>query len=249
MRRKQGPLGRPTAHAFSRCGTPYSRQQQPLRLLDHVLDVDEESARCRRRLCAIAGTLGGACWGYFTTDDVCPDAAWDRYVRRRILNSAAAYDARRTARCGGWARADKHPVQQRISKSPIRLNHRSCIPRWAWLVFTRGGIAALVVTLALDRWAPVPVPLAIAIFVWAGTAMFSWCFVAKERARVRRVGRTQGFDVCTACWSTRALQPDDQHCPECGAPRACSGCKHRIEANQCACPECGRAVWGRAVNE
>ena len=144
---------------------------------------------------------------------------------------------------------NEYRLNQRIHTSPMRIDRRRCIPRWAWLVFTRGGIAVFVITLAFSRWAPVPVPLAIVIFGWAGTAMFSWWFVAKERARVRRVARTQGFDVCTACWSTRALHPEDQHCPECGAPRACSACKHRIESDQRACPECGRAVWGRASRE
>lgn len=49
---------------------------------------------------AACGALVGRCWGWFRSDDVCRDAAWDSYAQG-ILDSAAAYDACRTVRCGG----------------------------------------------------------------------------------------------------------------------------------------------------
>lgn len=48
----------------------------------------------------ICGGLVGRCWGWFRSDDVCRDDAWDRY-ELGVLNAAAAYDACRTVRCGG----------------------------------------------------------------------------------------------------------------------------------------------------
>jgi hypothetical protein len=49
---------------------------------------------------AACGGLLGRCWGWFWSEDVCRDAAWDSYAQG-ILDSAAAYDACRTVRCGG----------------------------------------------------------------------------------------------------------------------------------------------------
>jgi hypothetical protein len=46
------------------------------------------------------GGFAGACVGYFRADDVCRDAAWDRYAAG-VLNSGAAYHACFTVRCGG----------------------------------------------------------------------------------------------------------------------------------------------------
>ena len=51
----------------------------------------------------IGGGIGlavGACVGWERADNWCRDAAWDRYAQG-ILDSAAAYDACRTVRCGG----------------------------------------------------------------------------------------------------------------------------------------------------
>lgn len=85
--------------------------------------------------------------------------------------------------------------------------------------------------------------------IWAGVGLWIPSVIVVDRLLYRRRVLRSGFDICPCCKSKRGLWPRDQHCPSCGAPRACSVCKQRIEANQCACPECGRAVWGRVPRE
>lgn len=131
------------------------------------------------------------------------------------------------------------------TKKPRQSRRRGRVVRWTWRAFTWGSLAALVLAAALDRRYPLPTEVEVAILSLASLSLFLNCINQWERRRVRRVGRARGFDVCPACLSMRALQPDDQQCPSCDAPRACSVCGHRLEANQHACPECGRAVWGR----
>ena len=67
---------------------------------------------------------------------------------------------------------------------------------------------------------------------------------------ISRIQRKQlvsaGVDVCPSCRWPGILGPADQSCPSCGSPRACTACGQRLLVGQCACPECGRAVWGRS---
>jgi RNA polymerase subunit RPABC4/transcription elongation factor Spt4 len=120
-----------------------------------------------------------------------------------------------------------------------------------WLVraFSLTGILSFAAVMWIQSWHAVSSGVMFVSAAWAGLALWVPTFRMLLRKQARSRAIHEGFDVCTACWSTRALQPEDQHCPECGAPRACSVCKHRIESDQRACPECGRAVWGRASRE
>jgi hypothetical protein len=85
--------------------------------------------------------------------------------------------------------------------------------------------------------------------IWAVVGLWIPSIIVLDRLLHRWRVRRSGVDICPRCVSKRGLEPRDQHCPACGALRACSVCKHRIEAHQCACPECGRAVWGRVPRE
>jgi hypothetical protein len=120
---------------------------------------------------------------------------------------------------------------------------------WLWRAFSLTGILSFIATMWIQSWHAVSYGVMLVSAAWAGLALWVPTFRMLLRKQARSRAIHEGFDVCTACWSIRALQPDDQHCPECGAPRACSACKHRIESDQRACPECGRAVWGRASRE
>lgn len=78
-----------------------------------------------------------------------------------------------------------------------------------------------------------------------GLSMFA-AWIAFPRL-VRSRLRGAGIDVCPHCSSHGVLGAADESCPSCGSPRGCAGCGHRLLADQHACPECGRAVWGRAL--
>jgi RNA polymerase subunit RPABC4/transcription elongation factor Spt4 len=120
-----------------------------------------------------------------------------------------------------------------------------------WLVraFSLTGILFFIALMWIQSWHEVSAGVVFMSAAWAGLGLLCLTgrMVLLKQARSRALH--EGLDVCTACWSTRALLPDEQQCPACGASRACAVCKHRIEANQHACPECGRAVWGRARRE
>jgi hypothetical protein len=120
---------------------------------------------------------------------------------------------------------------------------------WLWRAFSYAGVLSFIAVMWIQSWHAVSYGVMLASAAWAVLALW----VPTVRMFLRKHERSRalhnGLDVCIACWSIRALRPDDQHCSECGAPRACPACKHRIKSDQFACPECGRAVWGRLPRE
>jgi RNA polymerase subunit RPABC4/transcription elongation factor Spt4 len=115
----------------------------------------------------------------------------------------------------------------------------------SWKLFCLAGVLVFVaVMMGADRLR-VPDSIVLIAAGWASLALTVLFTCVALRARNRRHSRRTGTDLCPCCTSPIPLAPNWEHCPLCGAPRACSGCGHLLEAGQCTCPECGRAVSGR----
>jgi hypothetical protein len=97
----------------------------------------------------------------------------------------------------------------------------------------------------MQSWLGVSRGILAASAIWASILPFVVTHRWILRTWRRRRARDEGVDLCYSCIWSRPLRPDEQTCPTCGAPRACAVCGHHLEADQCACPECGRKVSGR----
>ncbi len=116
----------------------------------------------------------------------------------------------------------------------------------SWKLFTLAGVLVFIaVMLGADRLR-VSDSIVLIAAGWASLALSVLLTCVALRARNRRLSRRTGTDLCPCCTSPIPLEPNWEHCPFCGAARSCSGCGQLLEAGQCTCPECGRAVWGRA---
>lgn len=114
-----------------------------------------------------------------------------------------------------------------------------------WKLFSLAGVLALIaVMVGADRFR-VPDSIVLIAAGWASLALTVLLTCVALRARNRRHSRRTGTDLCPFCTSPIPLEPSWEHCPFCGAARACAGCGQLLEADQYTCPECGRAVSGR----
>ena len=115
----------------------------------------------------------------------------------------------------------------------------------SWKLFSLAGVLVFIaVMMGADRLR-VPDSIGLIAAGWASLALTVLLTFVALRARNRRHSRRTGTDLCPSCTSLIALDPTWEHCPFCGATRACSGCGHLLEVGQCTCPECGRAASGR----
>ena len=115
----------------------------------------------------------------------------------------------------------------------------------SWKLFSLAGVLVFIaVMMGADRLR-VPDSIGLIAAGWASLALTVLLTCVALRARNRRRSRRTGADLCPFCTSPIPLEPNWEHCPLCGAARACSGCGHPLEAGQCTCPECGRAASGR----
>jgi RNA polymerase subunit RPABC4/transcription elongation factor Spt4 len=119
----------------------------------------------------------------------------------------------------------------------------------SWKLFSLAGVLAFIAVMVGADRLRVPDSIVLIAAGWASLALTVLLTFVALRARNRRHSRRTGTDLCPSCTSLIALDPTWEHCPFCGATRACSGCGHLLEVGQCTCPECGRAVWGRARRE
>jgi len=91
-----------------------------------------------------------------------------------------------------------------------------------------------------------PSVLVIATLMLASGALPMFLAVLAISRLWRKQLVSAGFDVCPSCRWPGVRGSTDQSCPSCGSPRGCAACGQRLLVGQCACPECGRAVWGRS---
>ena len=120
------------------------------------------------------------------------------------------------------------------------------VARVSWKLFSLAGVLVFIALAWIQSWHAVSDGVFLGSAVWATLGPSVLVTGAALRALNRRHSRRTGTDLCPFCTSQIPLRPNWEHCPLCGATRACSGCGHLLEAGQCTCPECGRAVWGRA---
>ena len=131
-----------------------------------------------------------------------------------------------------------------------QLNRPLIVRRWRTMLWSMGALASLGVVGSVALWvgwgsrAPSALVIAALVLASGGLAQFLALLLISSHRRKQLVAA--GHDVCPSCRWSGVLGPADQSCPSCGSPRGCAVCGQRLFVGQCACPECGRAVWGRS---
>lgn len=147
---------------------------------------------------------------------------------------------------GEWLAEDR----RRMHFDPDQLRRPLLVRRWRSLLWSTGALGCLGVAGNIVLWfgwgSRAPSVAVVAALVLASGALPVFLALLLFSRIQRKQLVSAGVDVCPSCRWPGILGPADQSCPSCGSPRACAACGQRLLVGQCACPECGRAVWGRS---